>query len=99
MENTYKFWTEKRKSEGKSYDRWDKYHSNWKELAKKGNFNLVWGEENIDDTATIGWTRSFYILKFGKINKNTLMTEEQYVQALEHSIKSENERTSGNSPS
>ena len=98
MENTYKNWTEIRKKNGKSYDSWDNYHPNWKELALMSNFNMVWGEENIDNVGTIGWTRSYHVLKFGKINKNTLMTEEKYVQALEHSIISEKERLKDNTP-
>ena len=83
MENTYIYWTENRKRNGKSYDSWNNYHPKWKELALMANFNQVWGEENIENVGTIGWTRSYHILKFGKINKNTLMTEEKYEKALD----------------
>ena len=86
MENTYKYWTENRKRNGKSYDSWNNYHPNWKALAIISNFNKVWGEENIDNVATIGWTNSYSVLKFGKINKDTLMTEEKYEKALIHSM-------------
>lgn len=72
--SSYKQWTDRRKSNGKSYDSWN---FTWKTLADIAGVI-------VDDVPSVPWTRSFHIL-FGEINKNTFMTEKQYVQALEHS--------------
>ena len=71
------------KTNGELYDSWDNYHPIWKALAIMSNFNKVWGEENIDNVATIGWTNSYSVLKFGKIRYQT----EKNAQQIERNLK------------